>query len=55
MDVRKRTAAITDFKAPSRCPKVLVVSLKAGGVGLNVCARYFRRNTSTYHDLANNG
>ncbi|KAF8899229.1 DNA repair protein RAD5 [Infundibulicybe gibba] len=36
MDVKKRTAAISEFKAPSRKPKVLIVSLKAGGVGLNL-------------------
>ncbi|EIN13831.1 DNA repair protein RAD5 [Punctularia strigosozonata HHB-11173 SS5] len=36
MDVKKRTAAIADFKAPSTSPKILVVSLKAGGVGLNL-------------------
>lgn len=38
MDVKKRTAAIADFKASSQGPKALVVSLKAGGVGLNVRA-----------------
>jgi DNA repair protein RAD5 len=36
MDVKKRAAAINDFKIPSRRPKILVISLKAGGVGLNV-------------------
>ncbi|KAJ3518013.1 hypothetical protein NLJ89_g135 [Agrocybe chaxingu] len=36
MDVKKKGAAISDFKSPSRKPKVLVVSLKAGGVGLNL-------------------
>ena len=36
MDVKKRNEAITAFKLPSREPKVLIVSLKAGGVGLNV-------------------
>ncbi|CAA7268072.1 unnamed protein product [Cyclocybe aegerita] len=36
MDVKKKSAAISDFKSPSRKPKVLVVSLKAGGVGLNL-------------------
>ncbi|KAK0198774.1 SNF2 family N-terminal domain-containing protein [Armillaria mellea] len=36
MDVKKRTAALNDFKSTSRTPKVLVVSLKAGGVGLNL-------------------
>lgn len=36
MDVKKRNEAITEFKSSSREPKVLIVSLKAGGVGLNV-------------------
>lgn len=37
MDIKKKNAAVTEFKSPSRKPKVLVISLKAGGVGLNVC------------------
>lgn len=37
MDVKKKAASISEFKAQSRKPKVLVISLKAGGVGLNVC------------------
>lgn len=36
MDVKKRNEAVSEFKSPSRKPKVLIVSLKAGGVGLNV-------------------
>lgn len=36
MDVKKRAAALNDFKSTSRTPKVLTVSLKAGGVGLNL-------------------
>jgi len=36
MDLKKRNAAIAGFKSPSRKPKVLIVSLKAGGVGLNL-------------------
>jgi DNA repair protein RAD5 len=36
MDMKKKAAAISEFKSSSRKPKVLVVSLKAGGVGLNV-------------------
>lgn len=36
MDVKKKNAAISEFKSHSRKPKVLVISLKAGGVGLNV-------------------
>lgn len=40
MDVKKRTAALNDFKSASRTPKVLIVSLKAGGVGLNVTCKH---------------
>lgn len=36
MDVKKRTHAVAEFKEPSRRPKVLIISLKAGGVGLNL-------------------
>ena len=36
MDLKKRSAAVSEFRSPSRKPKVLIVSLKAGGVGLNV-------------------
>ncbi|KAH9486419.1 DNA repair protein RAD5 [Psilocybe cubensis] len=36
MDVKKKSAAVNEFKSFSRKPKVLVVSLKAGGVGLNL-------------------
>ena len=36
MDIKKRNEAVSGFKAPSREPKVLIISLKAGGVGLNV-------------------
>ncbi|KAL1748936.1 SNF2 family N-terminal domain-containing protein [Schizophyllum fasciatum] len=36
MDVKKRNHAISEFKAPSTDPKIMVVSLKAGGVGLNL-------------------
>ena len=36
MDVKKRAAAVSEFKATSRAPKIMVISLKAGGVGLNV-------------------
>ena len=39
MDVKKRNEAITEFKSSSREAKVLIVSLKAGGVGLNVSER----------------
>lgn len=45
MDMKKKAAAISEFKSSSRKPKILVVSLKAGGVGLNVCcfcsSKYF--------------
>ncbi|EGN93185.1 hypothetical protein SERLA73DRAFT_172337 [Serpula lacrymans var. lacrymans S7.3] len=36
MDIKKRNHAISEFKSASRAPKVLIVSLKAGGVGLNL-------------------
>lgn len=36
MDIKKRSEAVSAFKEPSREPKVLIISLKAGGVGLNV-------------------
>ncbi|KAF9532114.1 SNF2 family N-terminal domain-containing protein [Crepidotus variabilis] len=38
MDIKKKGAAINEFKTSSRKPKVLVISLKAGGVGLNLTA-----------------
>ncbi|THV06582.1 hypothetical protein K435DRAFT_645293 [Dendrothele bispora CBS 962.96] len=38
MDLKKRNAAVVAFKAESKKPKVLCVSLKAGGVGLNLTA-----------------
>ncbi len=43
MDVKKRSAAINAFKENSREPKVLVISLKAGGVGLNVSRHLMRQ------------
>lgn len=42
MDIKKKSAAISEFKSASRKPKVLVVSLKAGGVGLNVRGHILR-------------
>ncbi|KAJ7762400.1 DNA repair protein RAD5 [Mycena maculata] len=36
MDVKKRGLALDAFRSPTRRPKVLIVSLKAGGVGLNL-------------------
>ncbi|EKM61408.1 uncharacterized protein PHACADRAFT_111980 [Phanerochaete carnosa HHB-10118-sp] len=36
MDVRRRNEAVASFKENSDEPKVLIVSLKAGGVGLNL-------------------
>ncbi|KAK7465321.1 DNA helicase rad5 [Stygiomarasmius scandens] len=36
MDIKKRNTTVTAFKAESKKPKVLCVSLKAGGVGLNL-------------------
>jgi DNA repair protein RAD5 len=40
MDMKKRSAAIAEFKAPSSEPKIMIISLKAGGVGLNVRGPY---------------
>jgi DNA repair protein RAD5 len=51
MDIKKRNEAVSEFKYASRKPKVLIVSLKAGGVGLNVsfsAARYIHRLTESY-------
>lgn len=36
MNVKKKAAAVEEFIRPSRSGKVFIVSLKAGGVGLNV-------------------
>ncbi|KAI6048010.1 SNF2 family N-terminal domain-containing protein [Pisolithus marmoratus] len=36
MDMKKRSAAITEFRKNERKPKILLISLKAGGVGLNL-------------------
>ncbi|KAG9222353.1 hypothetical protein CCMSSC00406_0002688 [Pleurotus cornucopiae] len=36
MDVKKRSTMISEFKEPSQSPKVMIISLKAGGVGLNL-------------------
>ena len=44
MDVKKKGSMISAFKALSNDPKVLIISLKAGGVGLNVKSNPF----STY-------
>lgn len=59
MDVKKKAAAISAFKSPSDAPKVLAISLKAGGVGLNVssflyttlrsnCMRYSSHRQTMY-------
>lgn len=48
MDMKKRSAAIAEFKQNERKPKVLIISLKAGGVGLNVRDRSPEIN-STHH------
>ena len=34
---KQRTKALEEFAKPSRKPKVFLISLRAGGVGLNVC------------------
>ncbi|KAG6870845.1 hypothetical protein C0995_010166 [Termitomyces sp. Mi166 len=36
MDINKKNVAVAEFKVLSRKPKILVISLKAGGVGLNL-------------------
>lgn len=36
MSVKKKAEAVEEFTRPSRSGKVFIVSLKAGGVGLNV-------------------
>lgn len=50
MDVKKRSAAIAEFKQNERKPKVLIVSLKAGGVGLNVRNRSLSMNFTNHTD-----
>ncbi|PBK76887.1 hypothetical protein ARMSODRAFT_874937 [Armillaria solidipes] len=50
MDVKKRTAALNDFKSTSRTSKVLIVSLKAGGVGLNVTCKHILIACKTHMD-----
>jgi len=47
MDMKKRSAAIAEFKQSERKPKILLISLKAGGVGLNV-----RCHITTNHVLS---
>ena len=44
MDMKKRSAALAQFRTASRTAKVLVISLKAGGVGLNVSGHAPRRS-----------
>lgn len=39
LSLKKRAEIIEEFKRGSKKPKVLAISLKAGGVGLNVRAR----------------
>jgi len=36
MSIKKKNEAVEEFCAPSRRPKLFIVSLKAGGVGLNL-------------------
>jgi hypothetical protein len=36
MDQRARAAVVDEFTKPSKVPKILLISLKAGGVGLNL-------------------
>lgn len=46
-DLKRRHQAISEFKEPSREPKVFLLSLKAGGVGLNVREPRFTQFVST--------
>jgi DNA repair protein RAD5 len=36
MSLKQREQAVSEFCAPSRKPKLFIISLKAGGVGLNL-------------------
>lgn len=49
MDMKKRSAAIAEFRQNERKPKVLIVSLKAGGVGLNVMNYVFPFDINSTH------
>jgi len=51
MSVKKKNQAIEDFCAPSRRPKVFIISLKAGGVGLNLTVANFVFMVSVLHIL----
>lgn len=48
MDIKRRNEAVSEFRSASRKPKVLIVSLKAGGVGLNVSNK---RDSAIYADI----
>ena len=39
-EIRKRQKTIAEFSEPSRKPKVFLLSLKVGGVGLNVSSEH---------------
>jgi SNF2 family DNA or RNA helicase len=36
MDQKARAAVIDEFAKPSKTPQIMLISLKAGGVGLNL-------------------
>jgi hypothetical protein len=55
MDMKKRGAAIAEFKAPSTAPKIMIISLKAGGVGLNVSDVRFGLTTVLTVSLVDRG
>jgi DNA repair protein RAD5 len=55
MDIKKRNDAVSEFKSASRKPKVLIVSLKAGGVGLNVSSTLYYACVYSQAITADNG
>ncbi len=36
MNQKERAAVVEEFAKPSKSPKILLISLKAGGTGLNL-------------------
>lgn len=40
MDQKARVAVVDEFTKPSKAPKIMLISLKAGGVGLNLLVYY---------------
>ena len=50
-EIKKRHHSIADFNNPSRKPKVFLLSLKAGGVGLNVGVQLLSQPPAVSHDF----